>query len=118
MIFENLKLTEPVLRALQDEGYTTPTPIQAKAIPYVLNGKDLLGCAQTGTGKTAAFSIPIIQNLLSETKVSGRKVIRALILTPTRELAAQIGDNVQAYSRHTSLKYARLYLEVYLKSRR
>ncbi|WP_455498209.1 DEAD/DEAH box helicase [Coprobacter sp.] len=109
MIFENLKLTEPVLRALQDEGYTTPTPIQAKAIPYVLNGKDLLGCAQTGTGKTAAFSIPIIQNLLSETKVSGRKVIRALILTPTRELAAQIGDNVQAYSRHTSLKYAVIF---------
>lgn len=109
MIFENLKLTEPVLKALQEEGYTTPTPIQAKAIPYVLSGKDLLGCAQTGTGKTAAFSIPIIQNLLSETKVSGRKAIRALILTPTRELAAQIGDNVQAYSRHTSLRHTVIF---------
>ena len=97
MIFENLKLTEPVLRALQDEGYITPTPIQAKAIPCVLDGKDLLGCAQTGTGKTAAFSIPIIQNLLAEAGGNGRRSVRALILTPTRELAAQIGDNINAF---------------------
>ena len=109
MIFENLKLTEPVLRALQDEGYITPTPIQAKAIPCVLDGKDLLGCAQTGTGKTAAFSIPIIQNLLAETGGNGRKSIRALILTPTRELAAQIGDNINAYSRHTRLKHTVIF---------
>lgn len=109
MIFENLKLTEPVLRALQDEGYITPTPIQAKAIPCVLDGKDLLGCAQTGTGKTAAFSIPIIQNLLAETRGNGRKSIRALILTPTRELAAQIGDSINAYSRHTRLKHTVIF---------
>ena len=109
MIFENLKLTEPVLRALQDEGYITPTPIQAKAIPCVLDGKDLLGCAQTGTGKTAAFSIPIIQNLLAETGGNGRKSIRALILTPTRELAAQIGDSINAYSRHTRLKHTVIF---------
>ncbi|WP_418495909.1 DEAD/DEAH box helicase [Coprobacter sp.] len=109
MIFENLKLTEPVLRALQDEGYITPTPIQAKAIPCVLDGKDLLGCAQTGTGKTAAFSIPIIQNLLAEAGGNGRKSIRALILTPIRELAAQIGDNINAYSRHTRLKHTVIF---------
>ena len=116
MIFENLKLTEPVLRALQDEGYITPTPIQAKAIPCVLDGKDLLGCAQTGTGKTAAFSIPIIQNLLAEAGGNGRKSVRALILTPTRELAAQIGDNINAYSRHTRLKHTVIFGGVSQKS--
>ena len=116
MIFENLKLTEPVLRALQDEGYITPTPIQAKAIPCVLDGKDLLGCAQTGTGKTAAFSIPIIQNLLAEAGGNGRRSVRALILTPTRELAAQIGDNINAYSRHTRLKHTVIFGGVSQKS--
>ena len=88
MTFENLNLIEPILKALQEEGYSTPTPIQEKSIPILLQGKDLLGCAQTGTGKTAAFSIPILQKLY---KTDNSKSIKALILTPTRELAIQIG---------------------------
>ncbi|MHA8063829.1 DEAD/DEAH box helicase [Aquirufa aurantiipilula] len=106
MSFENLKLIEPILKALQSEGYTTPTPIQAKAIPLVLDRKDLLGCAQTGTGKTAAFAIPIIQ-LLTEDKhlPAGKRLIRSLILTPTRELAIQIGESFESYGRNTNLRY-------------
>ena len=93
MTFEQLELIEPIRKALKKEKYTTPTPIQAEAIPVVLDGSDLLGCAQTGTGKTAAFSIPIIQKI--EERISrGRKPgIKALILTPTRELAIQIGES-------------------------
>ena len=100
MTFEQLELIEPIRKALKKEKYTTPTPIQAEAIPVVLDGSDLLGCAQTGTGKTAAFSIPIIQKI--EERISrGRKPgIKALILTPTRELAIQIGESFTAYGRY------------------
>jgi ATP-dependent RNA helicase RhlE len=106
MLFENLNLIEPILGALKTEGYTTPTPIQAAAIPLVLNRRDVLGCAQTGTGKTAAFAIPIIQLLCEENViVRGRRPIRSLILTPTRELAIQIGESFANYGKNTSLKY-------------
>ena len=103
-LFSSLNIIEPILKAIEEEGYTTPTPIQEQAIPIVLDGNDLLGCAQTGTGKTAAFAIPILQ-LLSENKVYGNKrKIRSLIVTPTRELAIQIGESFKAYGRHTDLK--------------
>lgn len=103
MLFQSLNIIEPILKAVKEEGYTTPTPIQAQSIPIVLQGTDLLGCAQTGTGKTAAFAIPILQ-LLSANKVNDkRKKIRSLILTPTRELAIQIGESFNAYGRHTGL---------------
>ncbi len=103
MPFKSLNIIEPILKSLQEEGYTTPTPIQIKAIPIVLQGTDLLGCAQTGTGKTAAFAIPILQ-LLSENKSHDKKKkIRSLIVTPTRELAIQIGESFKNYGRHTHL---------------
>lgn len=100
--FKSLQLIEPILLALFEEGYTHPTPIQAQSIPIVLEGKDLLGCAQTGTGKTAAFTLPIIQ-LLSAKPVEKRKRIKSLIVTPTRELAIQIAESFNAYGRHTPL---------------
>lgn len=103
MTFENLNLIDPILLALKKEGYTQPTPIQQKSIPIVLERKDLLGCAQTGTGKTAAFAIPIIQILHTE-KEHGPKQIKALILTPTRELAIQIEESFIAYGAYTNLK--------------
>lgn len=108
MTFENLNLIEPILKALKLEGYTTPTPIQSQAIPIVLSKKDLLGIAQTGTGKTAAFSIPIIQMLhLDEKSVNFKnRKIRALIITPTRELAIQVYDSIKAYSKYTNLRSA------------
>src|SRR5690606_4893606 len=87
------------------EGYTKPTPIQAQSIPLILAGNDLLGCAQTGTGKTAAFAIPIIQLLMKQTPVKGLRSIRTLIVTPTRELAIQIGESFGAYGKNTHLKY-------------
>lgn len=104
MQFQDLNLIDPLLRAVQDEGYTTPTPIQEQAIPHALKGKDIIGCAKTGTGKTAAFSLPILQ-YLKENPVNYRKQrpIRALILSPTRELASQIGDNINAYGRYLKL---------------
>ncbi|MEG2791564.1 MAG: DEAD/DEAH box helicase [Odoribacter sp.] len=105
MTFEKLNLVEPILKALRQEGYETPTPIQEKAIPYVLAGKDLLGCAQTGTGKTAAFSIPILQHLYERGNVRGRREIKALVLTPTRELAIQIDESFAAYGRHTGVSH-------------
>jgi ATP-dependent RNA helicase RhlE len=105
MTFEGLNLIEPILKALKTEGYTEPTPIQAQSIPIVLEQQDLLGCAQTGTGKTAAFAIPILQLLSAEPLPErGPRPIRALILTPTRELAIQIGESFQAYGRHTNLR--------------
>lgn len=107
MTFDSLNLIEPILRALQTEGYTTPTPIQQQAIPIVLEGNDLLGCAQTGTGKTAAFSIPLLQ-LLYQQKTAQRG-IKALILTPTRELAIQIDESIAAYGRHTGLSHAVIF---------
>ena len=112
--FDQLGLIAPILKAVHEEGYTTPTPIQAQAIPYLLDGRDLLGCAQTGTGKTAAFAIPILQHLHPsfdtaqqwvEPAGKGKRPIRALILTPTRELAIQIGDSFKAYGRHCGLRY-------------
>jgi len=101
--FQTLGLIEPLLKAIQEEGYTTPTPIQAESIPIVLQGKDLLGCAQTGTGKTAAFTLPILQLLVKSKTQERRKKIRSLIVTPTRELAIQIGESFNAYGRHTGL---------------
>lgn len=105
MLFQDLNLIEPILKALRTEGYTQPTPIQEQAIPIILKRKDLLGCAQTGTGKTAAFAIPMLQ-LLAEDLVSGTKTKapKALILTPTRELAIQIDESFGAYGRHIPLK--------------
>jgi ATP-dependent RNA helicase RhlE len=104
--FDQLNLVEPILRALKAEGYTTPTPIQQQAIPILLQGKDLLGCAQTGTGKTAAFAIPILQLLYKQEQKSPskRRRIKALILTPTRELAIQIEESFNSYGKHTGLK--------------
>lgn len=112
MTFESLGLIDPILRALKDEGYTTPTPIQAQAIPSLLQGRDLLGCAQTGTGKTAAFAIPILQDLYNKKKQDpakfsdrGQTDIKALILTPTRELAIQIEESFRAYGRYLGLRH-------------
>lgn len=106
MLFENLNLIEPILQALKTQGYTNPTPIQEQSIPVVLDRRDLLGCAQTGTGKTAAFGIPILQILHQEKKMQkGPKQIKALILTPTRELAIQIGESFMAYGEHTGLSH-------------
>jgi ATP-dependent RNA helicase RhlE len=105
MSFENLKLIEPLLKALQTEGYTTPTPIQAQAIPIVLSHRDLLGCAQTGTGKTAAFALPTLQLLYQDRMAhKEQKTIKALVLTPTRELAIQIAESFTAYGKNTGLK--------------
>lgn len=101
MLFENLKLIEPILEALKKAGYQEATPIQSQAIPIILEGKDILGCAQTGTGKTAAFAIPIIQRLAAQPK---SRAIKALILTPTRELAIQIQENLDIYSQFTELR--------------
>jgi len=110
MTFENLNLIEPILRALKTEGYTEPTPIQEQAIPVLLKGKDLLGCAQTGTGKTAAFAIPILQLLFEKlSPVTGRRQIKALIVTPTRELAIQISESFAAYGKHTGLRHTVIY---------
>ncbi len=104
MTFTNIGLVKPLLKALEAEGYTHPTPIQQQAIPILLKGKDLLGSAQTGTGKTAAFAIPILQQIyLKNNKEKGRRTIKALIVTPTRELAIQIGDSFTAYSRFTNI---------------
>ncbi len=105
--FDDFGLAPPILQALADQGYQHPTPIQAQAIPVVLQGRDVMGAAQTGTGKTAGFSLPIIQRLLAHANTSAspaRHPVRALILTPTRELADQVADNVKAYSRHTGLR--------------
>ncbi len=105
MHFENLALIKPILKALKDKNYEKPTPIQEKAIPLVLKRKDLLGCAQTGTGKTAAFAIPIVQLIEQiEGNQKGKPTLRSLIVTPTRELAIQIDENIRAYSKYTSVR--------------
>lgn len=106
MQFKDLDIIQPILNALLDEGYEKPTPIQQKAIPHILKGKDLLGCAQTGTGKTAAFAIPMLQVLSQSVKETGKgkKPIRALILTPTRELAIQIQESFKTYGKNLHLK--------------
>ncbi|MGZ5183270.1 MAG: DEAD/DEAH box helicase, partial [Ramlibacter sp.] len=105
--FADFGLAPEILRALSDQGYVHPTPIQSQAIPVVLQGHDVMGAAQTGTGKTAGFSLPIIQLLLPHANTSmspARHAVRALILTPTRELAVQVADNVKAYAKHTPLR--------------
>ena len=109
MPFKSLEIIEPILQSLIEEGYSTPTPIQKQAIPIVLDGRDLLGCAQTGTGKTAAFAIPILQLLSTSQSYDKRKKIRSLILTPTRELAIQIGESFKSYGRHTKLAYTVIF---------
>ncbi|MDR1884033.1 MAG: DEAD/DEAH box helicase [Prevotella sp.] len=109
MTFQELSIIEPILKALQEKGYTDPTPIQQNAIPVVLSKSDMLGLAQTGTGKTAAFSIPIIQQLY-QNKTSGKKrETRALIITPTRELAIQINDCIKEYTKYTGLRHCVIY---------
>ncbi|HCT23255.1 MAG TPA: DEAD/DEAH box helicase [Chitinophagaceae bacterium] len=106
MLFQQMAIIEPILRALAKEGYTNPTLIQQQAIPEILAGRDLLGCAQTGTGKTAAFVIPILQQLhAAKQQQSIGQMPKALILTPTRELAIQIGDSIAAYGKYLSLKH-------------
>ncbi|PKP12934.1 MAG: DEAD/DEAH box helicase [Bacteroidetes bacterium HGW-Bacteroidetes-3] len=106
MTFKDLNIIEPILKALSAEGYTQPTPIQVQSIPILLNRNDLLGCAQTGTGKTAAFAVPILQHLFLDHKSSNnnQRKIRALIITPTRELAIQISDSFTAYGKFTGIK--------------
>ena len=106
MIFKDLNLIEPILKALNDQGYNNPTPIQAQAIPLVLQGRDLLGCAQTGTGKTAAFAIPVLQMLSEKASHPG---VKALVLTPTRELAIQIGESFEAYGKYLKLKHTVIF---------
>src|SRR5215471_7506461 len=105
MRFEDLHLIEPLVRAVRSEGYSTPTPIQERAIPHVLAGKDVLGCAQTGTGKTAAFALPILQRLAANhPDRAAARPIRVLVLSPTRELASQIADSFGAYGRHLGFR--------------
>lgn len=110
MSFESLGLRAELLRALSEKGYSTPTPIQQQAIPLVLEGKDIMGGAQTGTGKTAGFTLPLLQRLMASRQSSQKTVaIRALVLTPTRELAAQVGESVQDYGKHLPLKSAVIF---------
>ncbi|MES9848841.1 MAG: DEAD/DEAH box helicase, partial [Candidatus Thiodiazotropha sp.] len=109
MSFENLGLSAELLRAIHDQGYTQPTPIQRKAIPVILTGRDVMAGAQTGTGKTAGFTLPLLQRLAKQPSHNGQRPVRALVLTPTRELAAQVGDSVQTYGRHTSLRSAVIF---------
>jgi ATP-dependent RNA helicase RhlE len=109
IVFEQLELIPPILKALREEGYTNPTPIQAQAIPFVLEGRDLFGAAQTGTGKTAAFSLPILQILAEEEPRMNGREIRALILAPTRELAIQIGDSIKSYGRYLNLRHTVIF---------
>jgi len=104
--FSDLGLAAPILNALAEKGYATPTPIQAQAIPSVMAGEDLLGIAQTGTGKTAAFALPILDHLSRSTRPRRRRTCRALILSPTRELATQIANSFRAYGRHLGLSVA------------
>ncbi|MFP5378234.1 MAG: DEAD/DEAH box helicase, partial [Vicinamibacteria bacterium] len=106
MPFAALGLAPEITRALHEQGYTEPTPIQARAIPLVLSGRDVVGIAQTGTGKTAAFVLPLLQRLAAEPP---RRAMRALIVAPTRELVAQIDENLQAYARHLQLSSVTIY---------
>ncbi len=107
--FTDLGLATPLLRALEAEGYTQPTPIQAQAIPYLMQGRDLLGIAQTGTGKTAAFALPILHRLAANPKKAARRTCRALVLSPTRELASQIAESFRSYGRHMNMKVAVIF---------
>ncbi|QPC83489.1 DEAD/DEAH box helicase [Phototrophicus methaneseepsis] len=109
MQFKDLNLIDPLLRAVREAGYDEPTPIQAQAIPHILAGKDLIGSAQTGTGKTAAFSLPILQLLYNKRVKNKQRPIRALILSPTRELSLQIGDNIATYGKFTRLRHTVIF---------
>jgi ATP-dependent RNA helicase RhlE len=110
MTFKELEIIDPILKALEHEGYTHPTPIQQQAIPILLRGSDLLGCAQTGTGKTAAFAVPILQHLYNDrSQLSNSKTIQALIVTPTRELAIQIDESFEAYGRYTNIRHTVIF---------
>lgn len=109
MTFNELDLIAPILNALDTLGYTQPTPIQEQAIPIILSGNDIMGCAQTGTGKTAAFAIPILQNLTKNPRPDGKRKIRCLILTPTRELAIQIEENIKEYGRNLDQRHAVIF---------
>lgn len=109
MPFENLNITEPLQRALTKEGYSTPTPIQAQAIPHILKGEDMMGIAQTGTGKTAAFVLPVLQRMAQEQKVTAPGVPRVLVLAPTRELAAQIDQSFATYGQFLRFRHTAIY---------
>ncbi|MBK8162906.1 MAG: DEAD/DEAH box helicase [Gammaproteobacteria bacterium] len=109
MSFDTLGLSAALLRAVAEQGYTEPTPIQRQAIPVILAGRDIMGGAQTGTGKTAGFTLPLLQLMSARPHTEGRRHVRALILTPTRELAAQVGESVAAYGRHLPLKSAIIF---------
>src|SRR5690606_25565384 len=109
MTFKELNLIQPLLGPLVKMGYTKPTPIQEQSIPHLLQGRDIFGCAQTGTGKTAAFALPILQLLDARPKARTPGRPRVLILTPTRELAAQIGDNIALYGKHLKLRHTVIF---------
>jgi len=109
MPFRTLGLDANILKAVQEAGYTEPTPIQVAAIPQILAGHDLIGIAQTGTGKTAAFVLPILTKLAAGSAPGNRRCIRALVVAPTRELAAQIDENIRAYAKHLPLRAATVY---------
>ncbi|HZK08201.1 MAG TPA: DEAD/DEAH box helicase [Bacteroidales bacterium] len=110
MTFKELGIIDPILKALDFEGYSQPTPIQLKAIPILLRGNDLLGCAQTGTGKTAAFAVPILQHIYNDREQKNNSnAIRALIITPTRELAIQIDESFEAYGRYTNIRHTVIF---------
>lgn len=109
MTFSELKIIKPLVTALNDLNYQQATPIQQQAIPLILNGSDIFGCAQTGTGKTAAFSLPILQMLQTNTAKTNQGNIRALVLAPTRELIQQISDSIRGYSKHTQISFATVY---------
>ena len=111
MSFDSLGLSAELLRAVADQGYTEPTPIQRKAIPVILDGKDVMAGAQTGTGKTAGFTLPLLQRLMQTPAARGRRPVRALVLTPTRELAAQVGESVETYGRHLPFRAAVIFGE-------
>ena len=107
--FTSLGLSAPILEALGQAGYTTPTPIQTKAVPPLLRGRDLIGIAQTGTGKTAAFALPILHRLAADPKPAARNTCRVLVLSPTRELATQIGDSFRTYGAKLNLSVATVF---------
>ncbi|MGE9292348.1 MAG: DEAD/DEAH box helicase, partial [Puniceicoccales bacterium] len=107
--FKDLALAAPLERALTEKGYTNPSPIQAEAIPVLLRGHDLLACAQTGTGKTAAFALPMLQRLYEENRRPQQREVRTLVLSPTRELAVQIADSFRAYGKHMRLSVSLAY---------
>ena len=118
MSFANLGLAEPLVRALEAKGYTEPTPIQVQAIPHVLAGNDVLGGAQTGTGKTAAFSLPLLHKMLPHENASmspPRHPVRPLVIAPTRELADQVADNIKGYAAHSKLRCAVVFGGVDMK---